>query len=404
MGMNMKGKLCMISERIYKNGIPKLKAYSRINAKGSLTVEAAIVLPVFLCVIISVMFFIKVVHTHEVVQYALDKTAGEIAVFSYIFHASGLKEIDDSVEEGIETASGKIIDGMFQAFGAIQGLDLSMDGANGFAGNLAGYLKDIAAAKAKGGYGDAKTQVFIPLVKLYMKQYLLTGTARDINKRLRDLSVAGGYDGMDFSFSGFFEDERDSIDLVVRYEMNIALPIKILPKIIIFQRAASRAWLGGDGADEIPKDGEDIWTLDNFQRGRKLRALYGGNLPFNFPVIAAFDTAGTATMIKSMDLTAKTYQNASKVAEVAGGYINELAAFRGQDEPWGGKGIVVREGDIKLRQLLLVVPGNPIAPEIEAALESCRQKAEAKGVKLRIERYGFKKTAEEHDDETMKQR
>ncbi|MCX7658648.1 MAG: pilus assembly protein, partial [Oscillospiraceae bacterium] len=49
----------------------------KTNKKGSLTVEAAIVMPLFFCVIVSVVFFIKAIHAHEVLQYALDRTANE---------------------------------------------------------------------------------------------------------------------------------------------------------------------------------------------------------------------------------------------------------------------------------------------------------------------------------------
>ena len=365
--------------------------------KGSLTVESAIVLPLFLCIIISIIFFIKAVHTHEVVQYALDRTANEMALFSYASHAFGIMEIDDSIEAGIDETAGKLADGMLRALGAMDALEGITNGVQEIFASPAGQLKDFAAAVAKKVYGDAKTQALIPIIKMYMKQYLLMDSERNIDERLKGLSVAGGYDGMDLSGSAFFEDEDGSIDLVVKYELNIALPIKILPEIIIVQRASSRAWLGGDGRDEIRTEVEDVWSLDNFRRGRRLRAFYGGNLPFNFPVIAAFDS-GTATMIKSIDLTAKTYQTASKVADVINGYIAELAAFKGQEQPWGSKGIVIREAEINMRRLLLVIPGNPISPETEAVLESLRQKAAAKGIVLWIERYGFKKTADGQDE------
>ena len=376
--------------------------------RGSITTEAAIVLPLFLCVIISITFFIKVVYTHEIIQHAICGTADEMAATGYIYSISGLQDIHDSVRDGLGDKSRLFKDHMstfFDAYddiGSIVGNREELAGAvEDIAENPVQELESIACSIAAEGFNEVKTQLCIPVVKLYMNKYLRTDSQKDIDKRLKSLNVVGGLSGMDFSGSSFFEDENNDIDIVVKYKISLPVPFEILPDMTMVQRASSRAWLGaskrrndsGQGTDEY-----DIWSLSNLERGSKLRELLGANLPFRFPVIARFDS-GTAAMIKSMDLTADSYQNKSGVEEKVMEYILKLQNFKGQEEPWGAKGIVIKGNEICNKKLILVIPGNPVDPEIYSALDRCRRIAESRGITLVIEKYGYKKLDDDSREE-----
>jgi len=63
---------------------------------GSLTVEAAISLPLFMCVFLSIAFFMKVVYIHNNVQYAINGAANEVATYSYLYSISGLQKVKGS--------------------------------------------------------------------------------------------------------------------------------------------------------------------------------------------------------------------------------------------------------------------------------------------------------------------
>jgi RHS repeat-associated protein len=71
-----------------------------------------------------------------------------------------------------------------------------------------------------------------------------------------------------------------------------------------------------------------VWKLGNFVRGAMIESMLGANLPRAFPVIDKF-LNGVATSIKSLDLTAKTYQNAKALASKINGYVDKLADFNG---------------------------------------------------------------------------
>lgn len=336
------------------------------NTRGSVTIEASIVLPFFLCVVITVAFFIKVIYTHEIIQHALNQTANEISQLSYIYHISGINEFFGEFEEEL-----------FQ----------KPDGELNKLPDIPEELREELYALIKGMYEDDLNKLFSTLAKIYMRKYFMSSEAKDPDERLRKLNIDGGIDGLDMSMSGFFANDRNDIDLVVKYMIDIPIPIKIFPPLCFIQRAAVRAWLYGD--EKIESE-EDIWSLDNFTRGRKIREIFGANLPFNFPVIAKF-SSGTATMIKSMDLTAKSYQEPEITSKKIQVYINELAEYNGQEKPWGQGGIVIKREEINKKELLLVIPENPIGNGVIKSLEECKIYASGRGVVLRIERYGYKK-------------
>ncbi len=363
--------------------------------KGSVTVEAALALPIFLCVVVSVVFLIKVVYTHEMMQHAITETAEEMASAGYILHISGLGEMNSTLDSGMESRAQVFKDHMdtvFESFNSLGGLFRIGDTVQDIASNPADELKNAAALVAGGVYDDLKTELFTPLVKVILKKYIASGSSRDADGRLRALNVRDGFGGLNFRDSAFLADENNDIDIIVRYKLKFPVPVKILPELEVIQRAVAKAWMGGDEASDIlsGEDGEDLWALDNFTRGRKIRSLFGANLPFNFPVIAKFE-GGKATMIKSMDLTAASYKSGVTVTETLDGYLSALHAFKGQEEPWGSSKTVIREEEVRRKELLLVIPENQLAPETEQILAGFAGKASSMGIALVVERYGLKK-------------
>jgi hypothetical protein len=390
--------------------------------KGSMTVEAALVLPVLLCVFFTVIFLIKGVYTYELVGHALNETASEMSSAGYIYHISGIRDIHDTVRNGIGDKSDVFknqMDSVFDAYNNLKSIENNLsqgpDGLSESAGLLADAkekfqsiinqaesvasdpieeVKSIASYIAGGVFDDAKTQLFIPITKLYMKKYLVTQSLKDVDERLRSLDIVDGFDGLDFSDSSFLSDKEEYIDIVVRYRIALPLPVKFASDLEFVQRVRVKAWMGGDETQAVLEGSkEDIWSLGNFQRGLKIRRLFGANLPTSFPVIAKFAN-GKAVMIKSMDLTAASYQAGDNAEKTLKGYLNELVQYKGQEKPWGSDDIVIREKDITSRELLLVIPKNELSDANEKLLSDMVDIAASKGVKLVVERYGLKGTVE----------
>jgi len=412
--------------------IRKLFGKVKISSQGgALTVEAALVLPVLLCAFFTVIFLIKAVYTYQLIGHALNETASEMASTAYIYHISGLRDLHDTVRNGVNDRSDVFKDHLDTVFDAYDSLKSIGEGAKQGIGSISDnvgliknaganfenfleqaetaasdpleLLKCIACYIASDAVDDAKTELFTPIARLYMKKYLITEKVPDADRRLKALNVKEGFGGLDFSESAFLSDRGEFIDIVVRYRMDLPLPIQFTSGLEFVQRARVKAWMGGDEAEGVLTGTEtgganDIWSLSNFQRGQKIRRLFGANLPSSFPVIAKYDN-GHAVMIKSMDLTAESYQQGDNAEKTLLEYINKLAAYKGQETPWGSDDIVIREQDIVSRELKLVIPKNKLSDTNEALLEKMVHTASEKGITLVVERYGTKAVeGEEHKE------
>ncbi|WP_237732411.1 DUF6443 domain-containing protein [Flavobacterium sp. UGB4466] len=88
--------------------------------------------------------------------------------------------------------------------------------------------------------------------------------------------------------------------------------------------------------------GESVWAMNALQRGRRIEDMLGANplWPKNFPTIDKV-VDGVATSIKSMDLTAKSYQKGNAVLNTLKGYVDDLAKFT--SESWGGTAVTKGE-------------------------------------------------------------
>ncbi len=131
----------------------------------------------------------------------------------------------------------------------------------------------------------------------------------------------------------------------------------------------SRPLLEEKIGEEEARQEDSIWSAESFTRGQYFRELEGGNLPSNYPVIASFER-GTALSIKSMDLTAPSYQNPENVRKNIADHAGKLLAFGGTED-WGRSSITVRGEDIDRRVLRYVIPENSPA-ELLTVLESER--------------------------------
>jgi hypothetical protein len=350
----------------------------RPRESGSVTIEAAVIMPVFICVIVSIVFFIRVVFIQELIRRATVETAEEIAAFSYLVYKPGL---DDKLHDWLVEGFGGILSG------SNAGED-EMTGQDERTGKILDTIKNAAAEKAA---ENAEGYMLMPLAHMLAGRHL--SDHHGDYGYLEKLGVVGGYDGLDFSGSSFCAGETDDINIIVRYSVRIPVPLRLFGDLHFEQRACARAWMGGDNPSDRE---EDIWSLDNLTRGKKIREIFGANLPWGFPGISSFKN-GCAILIRSMDITAATYQNPENIERTVNGYIDDLAEYNGQVKPWGNEKIVILPEDIHSRKLLLVIPSNPASEAAFNALDNCRAHAAGRGVILELRKYGYKKIDDKPD-------
>ncbi len=129
--------------------------------------------------------------------------------------------------------------------------------------------------------------------------------------------------------------------------------------------------------DENKSADDNIWSADNFTRGRYFRDQVGANLPFNFPVICKV-SGSAVTAMRSIDFTAPGYADILTGEEQLAYEIDRLANFTG-----------ATRGDIKVdkvqnRELILIIPRNTPKIYNEAWRERQRALASARGVELKF--------------------
>lgn len=135
---------------------------------------------------------------------------------------------------------------------------------------------------------------------------------------------------------------------------------------------------GKEEGGEEDDDADSFWSWHNFKRGQFLRKEGGGNLPPSYPVIARF-SAGEATMIKSIDLTAPTWEKPEALRMEVEKWSRQLLHFEGTTSPWGKEKIEIHPGMIHQRRLRVFIPENS-PPVAKSVLSAALMEARAQGI------------------------
>lgn len=123
-----------------------------------------------------------------------------------------------------------------------------------------------------------------------------------------------------------------------------------------------------------------VWKLDKFIRGGIIEDMLGRNLPRTFQTIDKFED-GVATSIKSMDLSAKSYQNGNSVFNTLKGYVGELQGFNGASmRTASGRAFNVGSNDIKSKVLQLAIDPSKATIHQFEQLGKAMEYAKSKGI------------------------
>jgi len=333
---------------------------------GSIILEIAIVTPVFLLLGAFMLTAISCARADILFAQAVDQVTQEIAVvlplagagidlagdaLYYINEATALT--GGSTEAGSsESTAEEILQGVMGGVGAL----LDEFGIQGE--DLFGTLL----------FGEAIRNRIVDTFNTYNESESL------LHSRIENVSVYVDYD-----------EPNKAVWLHVYYQWNTLFGYSdkmIMSCVPIF----------GDLELTLPEttdvtDKEDkVWLLNNFERGYSLRSTYGANLPSSYPVIGKWES-GTATSIKSIDLTAPGYQISRSLTSYIQELISDLSEFNGTAEAWGKDNILITGDQITSRVLVIIIPANS-SEEVYNELVTGLAFASACGVQTQIEKYG----------------
>lgn len=163
--------------------------------KASLSVEAALVMPLFLFALLTFLYFIQLFTLQEFIQSTITKMSLNMAKTAYVY------EDFDGMEEALNFDE------------TILGTEIEI--------NLSDFAKSL---------------VDQAILKLYAKQYL------DVD-RINHSCIRDGFEGISFTNSEILKVD-EAIDIVVRYQVFFPIKIFSFQDMEMLQRVRVRAWTG----------------------------------------------------------------------------------------------------------------------------------------------------------------
>lgn len=318
------------------------------NKRGGLSLEAAVVMPFVLLLTAGMIIGIQCIEAEIIIKGALDRTAAELSLFT---PAGRLYDVLSSSSTGQEFP----IEAQTEQNLATIWQDLKGEAL------LADLALDLTSTALAG-----------PAIHQRLNDWLtrLMGDRRELCARVGERKL--------------FLDWK-----LKKNQLWLCLSYKLKTPIMTFEKSTWSVvplWLG---RQEETNDAEasEIWMLDNFSRGKRFRTLFGANLPDDFPVIARFEQ-GEAVMIKSIDLTAPTYQKQQYTEQHLERMIRRLAEFSGASYRKKDVTIQINAGTISQKRLLLIIPTNSSQQFLDTTIANLTSYAEAAQIRLQIVRYG----------------
>lgn len=131
--------------------------------------------------------------------------------------------------------------------------------------------------------------------------------------------------------------------------------------------------------NDIVYIGDSLWEKGAFKRGQIIDKALGNNLGYNFPVVDKLN-GRTITSIKSMDLTADTYQTGRGIYNTLVKNIDTLEAF--DEQTW--RGVVIQATDYDYKQLEVAIPKVAISKDQKDGLEEAIKYAKRRNINIKI--------------------
>lgn len=333
------------------------------NNKGTLTIEASISYSIFLMIIITILYIMRVVYVYGLMQHAVSQTAKELSMYSYLYQVSGLNDLNqqiaDATSERTKTLN-KDVGEVIQFYETFSSGDFTAK-YNGTTSPKE-ILKNIGAAILGEAGKEVNHQLFETVARLMIESYVgADSQGNSADERLKALRVIDGIKGLNLNSSSFFEDGQ-TIDLIVCYTIDPILPIDILPEMNLANRAYICGMSGKSVFKEEKQEG-NVWELPPTKRGNAIQGQENiRNLPDRFSTFSAYDSAtGKATAEYSIDIRDVSYQKVSGIKSAIGRECSKIDNFR--DTSYGGT--TLKKDDIKSKELIIYIPSSANGREVD---------------------------------------
>jgi len=300
-----------------------------LKNKGSISLEAAIVIPIFCFLVFGLVSVIQYYTLYFATANACITSAEKLGADSYIFFELGLDSLEDTVKSKI--------------------LSVLPDG--GIAGDLSSQLSSYAVDGLESS-----------LFSLAMKPVI----QNELDKEIKKTGIPISAKVVSLLGSNIFE-RGSEYRLCVRTRSDYLFPNIFTGKkgVYVDYIIKGNAWLYG-GISKFKDSGINVWALSNFQRGKAIEKEFGSNLPEFFPVIDIYDRiTGQCVMIASIDNSSPTNRDFGNFKKQVLSFAKKLSEFEGGET----ENVKISKDDIKSKKLKLIVPDNHFMELVERSIE-----------------------------------
>ena len=70
--------------------------------RGMLTVEATISYTIFMMVVLTLLYIMRIVYAYALVQHAVSQTAKELSMYTYLYQVSGANSLVGQLQSGVQ--------------------------------------------------------------------------------------------------------------------------------------------------------------------------------------------------------------------------------------------------------------------------------------------------------------
>lgn len=193
---------------------------NRQYQKGSVSVEAAIFLTMFLMAFLTLINFARMTRAEVIIQHALNGSVMQVSQYGYLLSKSGIiGSMGAAADKAAQTKAdiNKVVSAVTDLAGAVEnvsnggitqdsvsGLIAAADKVDGAAGIVEGYFQNpkglltgIAAVVSSGAQSSASRYLITRIAKEQVEEYLQQYTENP-DEYLESMGVVGGLDGLDF--------------------------------------------------------------------------------------------------------------------------------------------------------------------------------------------------------------
>lgn len=219
-----------------------------MRRRGSLTVEAVLILPIFMAAILFISYFIKAYYVQDVVQDALTEAVMEVSSLSYPYYLSGALEFKGDIHEETAERIGILKDNFKAVSGLIERVKGTEDSSGLFQSGIEGITPKtmfqlVKLYAAEKGIKAAQDTIARSLI-LGTIGNVLSLDGKSVVDRMNALGIEKGLEGFNFTDSVFYGD-GDVIDIQVKYRLIKVDPFGLINGVTLKNRVVCQAWMGG---------------------------------------------------------------------------------------------------------------------------------------------------------------